>query len=189
MKKIITLFQRNYDSDHLVRDEVTPGAEWVLAGEGKATRKWDGTCCLIRDGRLYKRYTLKRGRTAPVDFEPVTEVDSETGKQEGWVNITTDDKWHKEALNDLNKNMPEGTYELVGPKIQGNPECVSSHMLLLHGDVELHGCPRFFSDLRDWFHLWFCDSPFSIEGVVWHHPDGRMVKIKGRDFGFKRKGA
>ena len=25
-----------------------------------------------------------------------------------------------------------------------------------------------------------------IEGIVWHHPDGRMVKIKKRDFGFRR---
>lgn len=40
MQKIISLFQRNYDGDHLVRDEVVPGAEWVLRGEGVATRKW-----------------------------------------------------------------------------------------------------------------------------------------------------
>jgi hypothetical protein len=26
-----------------------------------------------------------------------------------------------------------------------------------------------------------------IEGIVWHHSDGRMVKIKGKDFGLKRK--
>ena len=24
-----------------------------------------------------------------------------------------------------------------------------------------------------------------VEGIVWHHPDGRMVKIKRKDFGFK----
>ncbi|MCV7174897.1 hypothetical protein [Mycolicibacterium sphagni] len=29
MKKIISLFERNYDTDRLVRDEITPGAEWV----------------------------------------------------------------------------------------------------------------------------------------------------------------
>ena len=32
-------------------------------------------------------------------------------------------------------------------------------------------------------------SEGAIEGVVWHHPDGRMVKIKGKDFGIKRKPA
>ena len=54
MRKIISLFQRNYDGDRLVRNEVVPGAEWVLAGEGIATRKYDGTCCMVRDGKLYK---------------------------------------------------------------------------------------------------------------------------------------
>lgn len=36
MKKTIGLFQRNYDGDRLVRDEIVPGAEWVAAGEGVA---------------------------------------------------------------------------------------------------------------------------------------------------------
>lgn len=40
MKKIISLFKRNYEGDHLVRDEIVEGAEWVIAGEGEATRKW-----------------------------------------------------------------------------------------------------------------------------------------------------
>lgn len=48
MKKIISLFCRNYDGDRCVRDEVVPGAEWVIAGEGTPTRKYDGTCCMIR---------------------------------------------------------------------------------------------------------------------------------------------
>ena len=62
MKKIISLFMRNYDSDRLVRNEVTPGAEWVIEGEGKATRKYDGTCCLIKNNKLYKRYDAKKGK-------------------------------------------------------------------------------------------------------------------------------
>jgi hypothetical protein len=66
LKKIISLFQRNYDGDRLVRDEVVPGAEWVLAGEGDATRKLDGTCCMIRDGKLFKRYEVKQGKKPPL---------------------------------------------------------------------------------------------------------------------------
>ena len=38
MKKIISLFQRNYHSDRFVRDELVPGAEWVAENEGIATR-------------------------------------------------------------------------------------------------------------------------------------------------------
>ena len=55
MKKIISLFQRNYDGDRLVRDEVVPGAEWVIAGEGVATEKYDGTSCMVRGGELLTR--------------------------------------------------------------------------------------------------------------------------------------
>ena len=39
MKKTLSLFQRNYDGDRLVRDELVPGAEWVASGEGVATRR------------------------------------------------------------------------------------------------------------------------------------------------------
>ena len=53
MRKIISLFQRNYDGDRLVRNEVVPGAEWVVAGEGVATRKWDGTACLVENGFVF----------------------------------------------------------------------------------------------------------------------------------------
>ena len=63
MKKIKTLFCRNYETDRLVRDELVPGTEWVVAGEGVALRKYDGTCCLIKDGKFYKRYELKAGKT------------------------------------------------------------------------------------------------------------------------------
>ena len=33
----------------------------------------------------------------------------------------------------------------------------------------------------------FIDGAFymPIEGIVWHHPDGRMAKIKARDFGIQ----
>lgn len=90
MQKIISLFQRNYGGDLLVRDEVTPGAEWVLAGDGVATRKLDGTCCLVRDGKLYKRHEVKPGRKPPANFEPATDADPITGKQQGWLPVTSD---------------------------------------------------------------------------------------------------
>jgi len=87
MKKIISLFQRNYDGDRLVRDEVVPGAEWVIAGEGVATVKWDGTSCMIKDGVMYKRYDVKKGRTAPPDFIPAQDADPVTGHWPGWVPV------------------------------------------------------------------------------------------------------
>ena len=54
-------------------------------GEGVATRKYDGACCMIRAGAFYKRYTLQEGSRPPADFEAATEFDPVTRKQQGWV--------------------------------------------------------------------------------------------------------
>lgn len=193
MQKIVSLFQRNYETDRCVRDEVVPGAEWVVAGEGVATRKFDGTCCLVRDGKLYKRYEVKPGGRPPADFEPANEVDAVTGKQQGWVPVSEtnpSDRWHLDAWKRCHGNLPDGTYELLGPKVQGNAEAdfvqsitqdSAAHLLLRHGAVVLPDVPRDFVGIRDYLQA----SP--IEGVVWHHPDGRMVKIKRKDFGRREK--
>jgi len=179
MKKIISLFKRDYDGNRTVLDEVVPGAEWVQEGQGVATRKFDGTCCMVRDGKYYKRYTLKKGKSAPDDFEPATEVDPKTGKQEGWVplGVGPEDKWHWEAIG--KGGFKDGTYELLGPKVQGNPERCDKHILVSHGETILDA-PRTFDELIQWF------RGRDIEGIVWHHVDGRMVKIKKKDFGMKR---
>ena len=182
MKKIISLFEKNYESDRLARNEVVPGAEWVLAGEGVATQKHDGTCCLVRDGKLYKRFELTKSKRRPADFEPATDFDPVTGKQQGWVPIGDgpEDRWHREAVAD--GMPPDGTYELCGPKVQGNPEKFATHRLIAHGAVVLSDVPRTFDELREWLRT------RDIEGIVFHHPDGRMVKIKARDFGIERPG-
>lgn len=192
MQKIISLFQRNYDTDRLVRDEVVPGAEWVLAGEGEATRKYDGTCCMIRDEKLYKRYEVKKGRRPPANFEPASEVDAVTGKQQGWLPVGEgpEDQYHREGWSDFLRESAhhgiapsewDATYELCGPKIQGNPESLESHCLIKHGASSQEPAPRDFDGIRQYL------AGHDIEGIVWHHPDGRMVKIKGKDFGIKRK--
>lgn len=179
MKKIISLFQRNYDGDRLVRDEIVPGAEWVAEGEGIATRKYDGTCCLVRDGKLYKRYDAKHGKTPPPNFKPAQEYDEVTGHMPGWIPVGDgpEDRWHREAFD---ASLADGTYELLGPKVQGNPERKEAHILVRHG-IQGEDAPRTFDALREYF------ATAGIEGIVWHHPDGRMVKIKAKDFGIKRR--
>lgn len=199
MKKIISLFQRNYDGDRLVRNEIVPGAEWVIAGDGVATRKWDGTCCMVRDGILYKRYDAKAftigndgqkqpwNRKPPENWEAAQEPDEVTGHWPGWVPVgdEPDSRWHRQALQIHVSEIgvpPNGTYELVGPKIQGNPERFSRHELLPHANSPILGCaPRDYEGLRNYF------DGNDIEGIVWHHDDGRMVKIKVKDFGLKRR--
>lgn len=185
MQKIISLFQRNYHGDRQVRDEVTPGAEWVVAGEGLATRKYDGTCCLLREGKLYKRYELKQGKQAPLGFEPAQEADPVTSDIPGWLPVGPGpaDRWHREAFASMAPAMLDEwdgyTFELCGPQIQGNPERFPTPLLILHGNTPLLA-PRDYKGLQGYF----IDN--DIEGIVWYHPDRRMVKIKGRDFGIKR---
>ena len=375
MKKIPSLFVRDQQTK-LVTNSITPGCEWVIEGLGQATRKHDGTCCRVKEGRLFKRYDAKQGKTPPPGFEAAQEPDyacntcswcgtiqtnatqesnsktgvfqkvveeetgarpdlhqlSETPRQKmpsmpqevsrqkkddilrpelcaegtleiresstdhaegehretfvgtqagksaddfrlhsgiradaskgtegvcsatqaghgenhgqtsdtmgsgsssergegrqptgesrtadkantqgsssvpalcknipdsivcprcggqasfnhhpGWLPVGDDagDQWHREALNAAGGTLPDGTYELCGPKIQGNPERLPTHQLIPHGCEKLDA-PRTFDEIK----AWLADK--NIEGIVWHHHNGRMVKIKTRDFGMKR---
>jgi Family of unknown function (DUF5565) len=177
VKKIPTIFVRDMSKQPaLVTTEWRGGCEWVRDGEGIPTRKNDGTCCLVRDGKLFKRRELKSGQPTPPDFEQA-DFDDETGKTVGWVPVTesTEDQWHREAFH----GQPDGTYELMGPKVQGNKEGFPAHVLVPHGAESIQANPRTFEDIRDYLQEQY------MEGLVWHHPDGRMAKIKRRDFGMK----
>lgn len=186
MKKIPTIFERDWNGDRSrVLDKPHPDCAWVFAGEGIATRKVDGTSCMVRGGRLFKRHAVRLGKARPVGFEAV-DHDDETGTLVGWVPVGDgpEDRWHREAFEE--GDWADGTYELVGPKVQGNPEGYTHHALVFHGDEPagpIHGIPTSFAELRD------CLAANDIEGIVWHHPDGRMAKIKKRDFGLPRKPA
>ena len=179
MKKIPTVFERDWEGDKSrVLNKVTPGCEWVVAGEGVATRKYDGTCCLIKDGTLYKRRELKDTDVKPEGFI-FEDHDPTTNKAVGWVKVGSgpEDKYHREAFT----TTVDGTYELIGPQVQGNPEKVDIHQLAAHSDAQTFtDVPRDFEQLKQWL----TNRP--IEGLVFYHPDGRMAKIKLRDFGLKR---
>lgn len=175
MRKIVSLFKRDYEGTRLVYNEVVPGAEWVLGGEGVATRKFDGSCCKVEGGKLYRRFDATVGKTPPAGFIAAQEPDPATGHWPGWMFVGDgpEDRWHREAFTG---SEPDGTYELCGPKVQGNPDRFERHVLVPHASEVLHDAPRTFAALRAYL------EPREIEGIVWHHPDGRMVKLKRRDF-------
>ncbi|GAG08344.1 unnamed protein product [marine sediment metagenome] len=158
MQKIPTVYVRDPDNPRLVTREITEGCEWVFNGEGTATEKFDGTCCAVIDGAAMKRRKL------------------------GWIEISAadpSDKWHMQGfLNFEPRPIPEGTYELVGPKVQKNPYGLERHELWRHGSKELVKAQFYLEFLWEFFEI---QDP--VEGIVWHHPDGRMAKIKRRDFG------
>lgn len=184
MKKIPTMFERDWNGDRSrVLDQVNESCRWVFAGEGVATRKYDGMCTAIINGVFYKRREVKPGQTTPHGWIPVM-ADDETGKEVGWVPVGNgpEDRYLLAAFDNRPENdRDDGTYEFLGPKSQGNIEKFDEHRLVKHRDAEgYQNVPRTFNELCAWLE---CRD---IEGLVFHHPDGRMAKIKKRDFGQKR---
>ena len=190
MRKIPTLYRRD-QSTHKVTDDVTPGCEWVMRGEGRSTRKYDGTAVMLdADGKWWGRRVVKKDKTTPTDFV-LAEFDPVTGHAFGWEPIEQsmaykhflDALEHDEGLweeivvlegegNDI------GTYELCGPKINNNPEGFEHHQLIKHSDAPVitylsRETPK--DVVREMYHR------NGFEGIVWHHPDGRMAKLKAKD--------
>lgn len=178
MRKIPTLFVRDPEDMKRVTREVHPDCQWVLDGHGTPTRKYDGTCVRLDDGgNWWARREVKPGKTRPADFVPI-ETDPATGKTVGWEPMEQSPfkKFHAEALA-YGEFVIDGTYELCGPKINGNPEGFGSHVLIRHAHAEQFADePRTYDRLRDWL------LAHQYEGIVWHGSDGRMAKLKRSDF-------
>jgi hypothetical protein len=187
MKKITTLYKKDPDDLGRVINEIDPKNKWVFQ-YGIPTRKFDGTSCAIIDGELYKRFDLKKGRTLPPNSIPCQEADTITGHHPHWIKCDMADKsnkYHFEAFDRMDviydDTFWDGTYELCGEKVQGNPEKIEGHQLIKHGcekvsvtDYSFDGFKRLL-EIRD------------IEGIVFHHrEDGRMCKIRKSDFGIRR---
>lgn len=183
MKKISTLYKKNPDNLSLVINEVNPENEWVFTDEGvRSTRKYDGTACAIIGGRIYKRYDVKKGRQVPDGAIPCQEPDLITGHWPHWVMCDPKEPADKYFLQAFDRNYPDGTYELIGEKIQGNPEKLVGRRLEPHGGTDLDLTIKIydFESLRSYL------TDVDIEGIVFHHPDGRMCKLRKSDFGIKR---
>ncbi len=181
MQKIPTLFVRDPENRSRVINQATPGCEWVVVGEGVARRKYDGTCVMFDGERWWARREVKPGKIAPPNYVPIS-TDPVTGKTMGWEPIEQSAfaMFHVLALDVWSTfGYVPGTYELIGPKINGNPERVTYYELVEHASAEpfMGTPPRDFDGLSDWL----LNHP-QYEGIVWHHPDGRMAKLKRRDF-------
>lgn len=184
MRKIPTLFLRDENDRRYVTREPNPEAEWVLDGHGQATRKYDGTCVMLDDqGGWWARREVKTGKATLDRFVPIS-TDEVTGKTVGWEPIYQSPffKFWSEAATAWMGDGPvakPGTYELIGPKINGNSEQQGQHALVPHKDAAIIGrAPRDYDGLRKLL----TSEAWGYEGIVWHHADGRMAKIKRRDF-------
>lgn len=188
MKKISTLFVVEYTNNHKgsISNTIREENSWVLEDTKNviATQKFDGTAVNIADNVLYKRYDAKQGKSVPEGAIPCQEPDVVTGHHPHWVKCLRElnqDKYFFEAF-DKQKNWEDGTYELCGEKVGINPEKIQGHLLIKHGSVVLN--------IKDWtfngFKEFLSNPNNNIEGIVFHHKDGRMCKLRKTDFNIKR---
>lgn len=198
MRKMTTLFVNSYtgQTSHITRN-IRPENLWVFLDSDnvKPMIKLDGTACAVIAGVLHKRYDAKNGKPAPVGAIPCQDApDAITGHFPHWVKVDSDapsDKWHIDALNGLSPDnvsadFEDGTYELIGEKIGGNPESIAGHALINHSHLLVDDLPDFnidtgFDIIRNYLEV------ADMEGIVFHHVDGRKCKIRKTDFGFKRE--
>lgn len=184
MKKMKTLFERKFEDHKTVKvlNKVTEECEWVLQGEGYATEKIDGSCCLIQDGKLYRRFDYKEGRKLPEGAIPCQEkADEITGHFPHWVLCNENnpaDKYHIKAFKQQEK-WEDGTYEIIGKHFQSNPYNLDNDVLEKHGKRILQGVPRTYEGIKAYL------EAHMIEGIVFYRGNGEMCKIKRSDFGFE----
>ncbi|MDQ0381741.1 hypothetical protein [Amycolatopsis thermophila] len=184
MEKIPTLFER--DERFHVIDRPRAECAWVFEGAGVGTEKLDGTNV---------RLTVRSGQLVRVEKRRnPSKAQKRQGIVDGWYadarEESAEDKWilAAAAATDVS-TWPDGEHscEALGPRIQGNPLALSSHVCVpfdLRAPV-IPDVPRGYAELRDF--LATLESRFApghlAEGIVFHHADGRRAKIKRTDFG------
>lgn len=188
VKKMPALFviDRNI---HKATDAVNEKGAWVFEEPSRVTIKRDGTGITVtEDGKVYARRTVKKGRPVPPGFL-LAELDTFTGHQFGLEPVEQSGfhKTFKEAAEAFNGTIPPGTYELVGPKLAGNPEGLEKHVLAPHGTEEateipdMRNIPReeAYETLKPIFAEY---KERGIEGVVWWGADGKRTKLRVYDY-------
>lgn len=184
MKKIPTLFVREFNNHRIVKvlPKITEGMEWVFSGEGIATVKYDGACCAIINGHLYKRYDAKAGKKAPDGAIPCCPPDPITGHHPHWLQCDRNnpaDKWFFAAY-DSSSDLSDGTYEAIGVHFRGNPYNLDKDVLVKHGTdvIPEFSFTRSFEGIREYLEKSY------IEGIVFWKDNEPRCKIKRSDFGF-----
>lgn len=189
MRKMSTLFVVEYHKKGepgVIYNQVRTENRWVFDEPDQVTitRKFDGTATAVIGGELYKRYDAKHGKTAPAGAIPCCAADPISGHHPHWIRVDPKDPANKYLLETWvieRDHMTDGTYEFIGERVGGNPEGITGHTFVRHGLVTYDLPIVSFDSIRGFLKV------MSIEGLVFHHEDGRMCKIRKTDFGMTRE--
>lgn len=191
---------------YLAEDVLNSGIKTLLENNVKyiVTAKIDGTCCIIRDGKLLKRRDIKPGKMIPKNWIQ-TGVDKDKHLI-GFMELEKGDKWHYDAhyknddgiydftrirlLHNDNGKMRFDfidvdklnglSVELIGPKFQNNPHNVMHHCVVIHGSIVLTDFPLLTSTTsKNEIYHWMTTSEKAkfIEGIVVHFENGEKYKL------------
>lgn len=125
---------------------------------------------------------LKPDRAVPEGAIPCDEPDPVTGHWPHWVKVAADnpaDKWFVAARNNSWDDLPDATYEAIGPHFQKNPYGLDKDVLVRHGTISIDIPNLSFEGIRRGLEL------AAMEGIVFWHEGAPLCKIKRSDFGFK----
>lgn len=196
MKKIPTLFER---IGKFVVPKVNPNAAWVFEEESMALRKYDGICTMFDGNAWWTRRSWQGRLQQKMDMYDmlIVEYDPSTQKTFGWVRDSSFSKYLQLALENPplradftgEKEYVPGTYELIGPKINSNPEGMPKYRLVEHVraeqvanvnilDINKLSREKAFESLK--YTLGYLD----IEGIVFYGNNRQLAKLKKKDFNY-----
>ena len=185
MKKIKTIFKRDWEGNHKVINEYIDGFDPEILKKAIATEKADGTNVRITVRnktivRLEKRCNPSKLQKAKGIEDPwyVDADRNDPGDQYIW-----------EATYDFDaSSLADGEYsaEAIGPKIQGNKLELTKHELYLFSvyPKSILNAAISYDELKEWLpkQKSLINPEVGIEGIVWHCQNGEMFKIKLKDF-------
>lgn len=182
MPKLNSPFVRkSINGAYVVTPDINPGYEWVFDDTTVTCQeKLHGTnvSVTIVNGQIAAVYN-RENRVDPWSMDFIVDAVREA-KNRGYTNQT------------------DGQYfgEVVGPKLHGNPYKLDYHIWLpydtyfaKHLTYRTWGkYPKDYNTISEWFReglmpLFYMskhdgDKTGFVEGVVFHHPDGRMAKLR-----------
>ncbi len=176
-------------------DKISPVSRWVLTEESIPYRKWDGIATKLYKDQWYIRSIRRRDGIDDKDIHTIFyPVDLLQDYVYGWLKtdyspylpylteaLATEP--YSDRLFGTENGWEQGTYELMGPNILGNPEKLERHWLMPHhrspqlSEVSMLGKDISYDSLLTIF------STYDCEGCVWYERNGyRKTKLRRRDF-------
>lgn len=186
MKKIKTIFERNWETDRKVNNQLAVDFDFSTS---IATEKLDG---------VNIRLTTRNGLVVRVEKRRnPSKLEKTKGIEEPWYmeanESDTADKWIFDAIKNTDfANIPDGEWpaEALGKNIQGNPLNLDKNIVFVFSlpswreKIILGNVPHAYEALKIWLSQQKSKigNNVGIEGIVWHGKNGDMVKIKLKDF-------